>query len=181
MDSKIDIELFLEVTSRLGHKLDYDEDGEQVFHGDWTDRLKFEQWLLDQNIPEPFHSFFLNYTPKQSLECNHGPIFGIADFIHSNDPSEDNYGHAEATRDLGLFRVGAGPNGDGIVIDVMGSGSCGWYPLAGDHEFIPTASTYGKFLKASVDHWDSVPKDWHAAKRASRGESGSDGKGPPAS
>lgn len=166
MVPEIDIDLFVEVTSRLGHKLDYDENGERVFQEDWTDIQRFEDWLVAQQIPEPFHSFFLKHTPKHSLECNHGPIFGIADFIYANDPSEENYGHAEASRDLGLFRVGSGPNGDGIVIDVMASGSCGWYPLAGDHEFIPTAPTYGKFLQASVDQWDFVPKDWHAAKAA---------------
>lgn len=143
----------------------------------WSDESTFADRLRDQELPRALAVFLYDHAPERSLDINAGSLWGVEMLIDEN--SRDDY----VIREAGFFIMGAGPNGDPLVIDLRQKGVVGFFdhgshiyndsPIELRSRFIPIAPSIGEYL-ASSEHDNSLPRDywssveWQKAKADSK-------------
>ena len=134
----------------------------------WTDIGLFFDWLSDRGFSDLEKKLLLAETPRINLSTNHGPLFGVKDFIERNSQP-----HAPILAS-GFIIVASNPNGDDIVVRRSDS-SAGWLRMAmtggKSHKeirelFVATHQSLGELLRDAQYHWESVSKDWYEAKNS---------------
>jgi len=83
----------------------------------------FFDWLSDRGFSDLEKKLLLTETPRINLSTNHGPLFGVKDFIERNSQPD------APVPERGFIIVASSPNGNDIVVRRSDS-SAGWLSMA---------------------------------------------------